>query len=126
MEYAFDLDHAKKYGVNEAIMLKNFIFWISKHRADDTKKIHYHEGRWWVYNTRKFYATMFYFWSEDQVYRIIQSLLKQKVLIKHKKGFNKFRYDRTGWYALTDERLLIQDKKFLLYKIRKKNTREIA
>ena len=35
MEYSFNIHIAKKYGVDEAIMIKNFQFWILKNEASD-------------------------------------------------------------------------------------------
>ena len=41
MTYTFDTFLATKYGVNEAILLNNFIFWIAKNEAN---RIHFHDG----------------------------------------------------------------------------------
>jgi hypothetical protein len=98
MNYHFDVEYAIKYGVNEAIMLQNFIFWIQRNMANDKHK---HDGKTWTFNTRKAYQQLFPFWSERQVRNIIDSLIEQKVLITG--NYNRVPYDRTLWYALVDE-----------------------
>ena len=46
--YSFNKEHAKKYGVSEAIVIKNLQFWISKNMANNYSC---HDGRTWTYNT---------------------------------------------------------------------------
>ena len=48
MEYSFNIHIAKKYGVDEAIMIKNFQFWILKNEASEK---HNHKGSYWTYNS---------------------------------------------------------------------------
>lgn len=98
MTYTFDTFLAAKYGVNEAIMLNNFIFWIAKNEAN---KENFHDGRYWTYNSVHAYRELFPFWSEKQVRSIIASLVAQGVLMKG--NYNAQPYDRTLWYAFTDE-----------------------
>jgi len=94
MNYNFDIEDAQKYGVNEAIMLNNFKFWLRKNHAD---QVNIHDGRVWTYNTKKAYTLLFPFWSEFQIKRILQSLIDQDVLMTG--NYNKAGYDRTLWYA---------------------------
>ena len=60
MEYHFNIEYAKKYGVDEAIMIQNFVFWIMKNKANHT---HQHEDRTWTYNTKKAFVALFPFWD---------------------------------------------------------------
>lgn len=109
MDYHFDVDQAKTYGVDEAIMLQNFIFWIRHNKAN---KENQHEveiegkaqTRTWTYNTVETFAELFPFWKAGQIRRILDSLIKQGVLVKS--NHNARAYDRTCWYALADESLL--------------------
>jgi len=98
MDYSFDISHAKMYGVDEAIMIKNFQYWIIKNKANG---VNLHEGKTWTYNSVKSYTDIFPFWTYNQVDRILASLRKQSVLVTG--NFNKARYDRTRWYAFSDE-----------------------
>lgn len=95
MIYSFETEFAKKYGVEEAILLQNFIFWINKNKANN---VHFYEGEYWTYNSKKAMLELFPFWSESQLKRIINSLINQGVLITG--NFNKSPYDKTTWYAL--------------------------
>jgi len=101
MAYSFDLEHAKKYGVDEAIFLNNAIFWISKNKADG---VNLHDGRTWTFNSAEKYTEVFPFWTAKQIRRISESLIKQGVLIKG--NYNKMGGDRTSWFALSDESIL--------------------
>ena len=97
MTYTFDTILAKKYGVNEAIMLNNFIYWIAKNEANDK---HFHDGRYWTYNSVAAFEKLFPFWSNKQVRNVLASLERQGVLLKG--NYNEQKYDRTCWYAFTD------------------------
>jgi hypothetical protein len=101
MDYSFDVDHAKQYGLFEAVMLHNFIFWLRHNRAN---KRNAYDGRTWTYNTLDAFAELFPFWTVKQIRRILDSLLEQRVIVKG--NYNARAYDRTCWYALVDESLL--------------------
>jgi len=98
INYSFNIIYAKKYGVNEAIMINNLIYWIIKNKANNK---HFYEGRTWTYNSHEAFSRLFPFWDKYQVRRIIDSLVEQKVLIKG--NFNKIRLDRTMWYSFNNE-----------------------
>jgi hypothetical protein len=97
MEYAFDIEEAKQFGVEEAIMLKNFKFWIQKNQANEK---HFYDNRTWTFNSIRAFCTLFPFWSEGQIKRILKSLIDQKVLTTG--NYNKTKYDKTNWYAFID------------------------
>ena len=48
MEFHFNAELAKQYGVDGAIFLHCMAFWVAKNRANGR---HYHEGRYWPYHT---------------------------------------------------------------------------
>lgn len=98
MNYNFDVDVAKAFGVDEAIVINNFQFWILKNRACNNNL---NEGRTWTFNTIKSLSVIFPFWTAKQIRRVIDSLIKHDVLIVG--NFNKVAYDRTTWYAFDDE-----------------------
>ena len=105
MNYHFDLEHAKKYGAEEAILLQNFIFWIRHNKANGTT--HDRDGRTWTYNSQRALGVLFPFWTRKQIRRILDSLIVQGVLILGE--YNKAAYDKTSWYALSDESILQLD-----------------
>lgn len=97
-EHRFRVTDAKAYGVTEAILLYNLRFWIAKNKANGT---HFYNGTTWTYNTYKAFSNLFPYLSEWQIKRALANLVKQGVILKG--NFNKMRYDRTNWYAVTDE-----------------------
>jgi hypothetical protein len=100
MEYGFNLEIAEKLSVNEAIFLKNIGFWIAKNTCN---KKHFKDGHYWTYNSIVSFKALFPFWTEKQIYTIIQKLLDKKII---KKGnFNKIGYDRTLWYTIIDKKV---------------------
>lgn len=101
MNYSFDSGHAVAYGVDEAIMLSNIIFWIRKNKVNGK---HLHDGRTWTYNSASAFADLFPFWNEKQVRRIIDSLLNQGVIVAG--TYNKSKMDRTRWFAVVCEEML--------------------
>lgn len=98
MIHSFDIELAQEFGLDEAIMISNFQFWISKNIANGR---HEYEGRFWTYNSIPAFVKIFPYWTEKQVRRILDSLVVQGVLIKGNHGKNG--YDRTLWYAFLDE-----------------------
>lgn len=100
--FTFDAAMAREFGVNEAILIGRLQVWIRNNFAN---KRNMHDGRTWTYNTRAALAMEFPYWSEDQIWRLVKSLVERGVLMKA--DYNKKAYDRTTWYAFVDE------KKFL-------------
>lgn len=100
MNYFFDTDIAAEYGVDEAIVIQNLEYWIFKSEANNK---HFHEGRFWTYNSAEAFRRFFPFWSASQIRRILQSLRDKDVIITG--NFNPSAYDRTTWYAFSDSYL---------------------
>ena len=102
MKYMFDVELAKRYGTDEAIFLENLIFWVIRNRENEKN---FFDGRTWTYNSVRALKSLFPFWSDYQMRRVLDSLLKQGVIVKG--NYNKNPYDRTMWYALAEEEKLI-------------------
>lgn len=100
MTYQFDTDIAQEFGVPEAIMIYNLAFWIRKNEANGR---HFHDGRFWTYNSAEAFTKLFPFWTSGQIRRILSSLEDKGVLLTG--NFNASQYDRTKWYAFTDSML---------------------
>jgi hypothetical protein len=98
MNHSFDIDHARLYGIPEAIIIHNFSFWINRNRANGT---HQHDGHTWLYNSVKALGTLFPYMTGDKIRRALESLEAQGVLLT---GFYNARPgDRTKWFAFVDE-----------------------
>lgn len=98
MFYSFDIDIAKEYGVDEAIMIANFQHWIAKNKANNKN---FHDGHYWTYNSKKAFTELFPFWSEQNIKTILKHLKERNVIIAV--NHNENTYDRTLWYAFIDE-----------------------
>ena len=98
MYHAFNTDEAGKYGIEEAIIVEHFRFWIIKNRADGT---HYHDGRYWTFASVEALTIVFPYLSHKQIRRAIAHLETLKVI--QTGNYNKAGYDRTKWYSFTDE-----------------------
>ena len=105
MDHSFDVEHAKKYGVDTAIVLKNLQFWIMKNKANNR---HFYEGRTWTYNSVKAFAELFPYWTERQIIRILKTMEEKKIIISG--NYNKSAYDRTKWYAFFDESIYLKSE----------------
>jgi len=98
MNHSFNIDIAKKYGVDEAIIIENLYFWIAHNKANET---HLHDNDYWTYNSVRAFTKLFPYWSNRQIERIINSLEAQELI---KIGnYNVSPYDRTKWFALTNK-----------------------
>ena len=97
MEHSFNIELAKKYGILEAILLKNLWFWIEKNRANEKN---FYDGTYWTYNSTRAFNELFPYASESSIKRALKGL-QEKGIIKTG-NYNKSAYDRTLWYAFTD------------------------
>jgi hypothetical protein len=98
MNHTFNIHIAKRYGINEAIMISNFQYWIAKNKANEK---HQYDGRTWTYNSVKAFEELFPYLTSSQIRRCLESLVEQGVLLKG--DYNKNRYIRTSWFAFIDE-----------------------
>lgn len=124
MDYSFNAAVAVKYGVEEAVLIHNLYWWISKNKANNK---HFYDGRYWTYNSRKAFAELFPFWTNKQMRRICNSIEKQGAAIVG--NYNKNQMDRTLWYALSDIVLSLygeQDDRGTATVNEKQNTLDIA
>lgn len=97
MEHNFNLSIAKKFGVEEAIIIHNIYFWTLKNKANGK---HFHDGNYWTYNSIEAFTELFPYWSRRQIERILKNAVEKGAIIKG--NYNKIAYDRTTWYALTE------------------------
>ena len=96
-KYTFDPNIAKKYGVDEAVMLENIYFWVQKNEANNK---HFYDVNYWTYNSIQAFVKQFPFWTNRQIDRILKNLEKNGAIITG--NYNKSPYDRTKWYAVTE------------------------
>lgn len=82
---------AVKVGLNEAIVLQQFHYWLEK-------STNVHDGFKWIYNTYAQWQEQFPWWSESTLRRTITKLEKTGVIIAG--NYNKLKIDNTKWYRI--------------------------
>ncbi len=97
-EYSFNLEAARKYGVDGAILLQGLAFWITKNRANAR---HFRDGRWWTYNSQEALAKLFPFWTRRQIQRIVKNLNEEGAVLTA--SYSQGAQHNVTWFALSDE-----------------------
>lgn len=100
MEHSFNVRIAEKFGVYAAIIIRNFVYWIALNIANGK---HFHDGRYWTYNSYEAMAELFPYLTKKQIRTTINKLVEAGILIRG--NYNKAPFDHTTWYAFTDEGL---------------------
>lgn len=96
--HSFNIYVAADYGIEAAVIIQNFQFWLNKNLAN---KVHIHDGKVWTYNSAKAMAELFPYFNAKKIAYVINKLVDDGVLIKG--NYNQSAYDRTCWYAFVDE-----------------------
>jgi hypothetical protein len=100
IHHSFCMQTAMKYGVEIAVLIHHFQYWISFNRRKKSNK-HFHDGRWWFYQTREDICAALPYMDFQKV-RYLTDLMEEKGIIL-KGNFNRSKMDRTIWYAFVDE-----------------------
>ena len=79
-------------GVNEALILQQFNYWIQGQGND-------WEGYFWTFNSYTEWRKQFPFFSKETIGRAIRRL-EARGLVVSKVGPNKKKFDRTKWYRI--------------------------
>ncbi len=99
LEYtSFKMSVAVEYGDSEAIFLNNIVYWLEKNASNGK---HFHDGRYWTYNSIPSFTRLFPCWSIQNVRTIIKKLRDTGVLLTG--NYNEIAYDKTMWYSLSDD-----------------------
>lgn len=100
MQYQFDTQIAREYSLEEAVFIHNIYFWV-KINAANQSKLHYHDGRYWTYNTMRGLVSFFEgIWSERQVQRIVEKCRAHGLI--ETGSYSENPRDRTLWYTTTE------------------------
>lgn len=94
----FDVEVAKRYGVNCAVILQNIWHWVRKNEANGTN---FHDGRYWTYNSTKAFQELFPYLSQKQIETALKKLRDEEIIVTG--NYNTMKYDRTLWYAITQK-----------------------
>lgn len=96
MTHSFDVEIAKVYGVNAAILLNHIVFWVQKNQAN---RRNFYDGTYWTYNSRSAFAEIFPYMSERQIKTALDKLIDAGII--RTGNYNQDARDRSLWYALT-------------------------
>ena len=98
MNHSFNVQVAIEYSIEAGVLLDNFNFWITKNRANNK---HYHDGKYWTYNSQQALSVLFPYWKRQKIQRILAQMEKDGLI--EKGNYNKAKYDKTTWYTLTEK-----------------------
>lgn len=96
--HSFDVNHAKEYGMVEAVLLSGFNFWLTHNMANGTN---YHDGLWWTYNSIEAYEELYPYLTAAKIRKALAHLEDEGLIVTG--NYNRVRFDRTKWYALTEK-----------------------
>jgi len=98
MNHIFDIDIASKYGLDEAILLQNINYWCVKNKANNSNlKKGYH----WTYNSVAAFNELFPYLTPHRITKALKHLEQEGLILVG--NYNENPYDRTKWYAISEE-----------------------
>ena len=106
--HSFNVNVAKKVGVNKAILLQYIEFWVDKNKAN---KVLIYEGKAWVYHTSSGFEEIFSYMKANTIAKYLVELEKEGYLHSCQnieKGKN--RNNRVKYYTLGDAYFSITEK----------------
>lgn len=107
LSHSFDVKVACAVGERKAVIITNFGHWHLKNACSIE---HVHDGSIWTYNTYQAFTRVWPYLSEKEVRTALEGLEKEGYLITG--NYNKWRNDRTKWYALTEKACALLDIEF--------------
>ena len=84
--HCFDVDVAKRYGVNCAVILNNIYHWITKNEANGEN---FYDGYYWTYNSTKAFNDLFPYLTQKQIETALKKLRDEGILITGNYNENK-------------------------------------
>lgn len=97
-QHHFCIEHAKLYGIHEAILINNFIYWIKKNKAEGRNRF---DDKVWTYMPMSGFQEVFEYLSKKQIRTTISKLIDLGIIVTG--NYNTNPHDRTLWYAFVDE-----------------------
>lgn len=88
---------AQKYGMEEAIIFQNILYWCEHNRRNCKN---FYDGTYWVYNTAKAFSEQYVFMNERKIRYSLKNLEDKGLILSG--SYNANKYDRTKWYAVSD------------------------
>lgn len=104
VNHNFNPKYAKKYGIEEAIIIENMYLWITDKQICHDDVIWYN-AKLWIKLTGKELCNLFKYIPETTIRRKLYHLIDEQVI--ETGNFNLLETDRSLWYSLTDKFLSI-------------------
>lgn len=96
--HSVDVELAKKVGFDEANILGFVAYWVKNNRDNNRN---FYDGRYWTYNSAQALTEQFPYWTRRQISGLLEKLEKMGAIVKG--NYNKNKFDRSSWYALSDK-----------------------
>jgi DNA-binding PadR family transcriptional regulator len=119
MDHHFNVEFARLYGIEEAILIENIYWWVKKNKANNKN---FYDGDYWTYNSSRAFSELFPYMNQQKIRRALINL-EENGLIKTG-NYNKLKYDRTLWYAITEKGLSVLNDP--LYNLKNGNNKNEA
>lgn len=98
MQHSYDVEIAKEYGINAAVMLEDIRRLVTDNEATGTNL---HDGRYWTYSSVRAFAQLFPEMSSKAIRTALEKLESNGLIMTG--NYNQSTNDRTKWYTLTDK-----------------------
>lgn len=96
--HMFNVGIAQKYGITEAIILHNLLYWLEHNKANNKNLF---DNYYWTFNSIAAFHELLPYLSEKQIRYALKKLEDQEII---KTGnYNKHKYDQTKWYTIIDK-----------------------
>lgn len=99
---SFSAELAMHVGFENAAFLQDIAYWCDYNKSSD---VNFFDGRYWSFSTQNELCDRHPYWTKKQLRRIIKNCTDNGWLLTG--GYSKNPYDRTIWYAVSDEIMLI-------------------
>lgn len=96
--HSFNTTLAKRYGVDEAIIIEHLYFWIHKNECNDEM---IKDDRVWCYSSMKGFERYVDYMNSQRIRRITLKLKKLGLILIG--NFNKVGTNQTLWYSFTEK-----------------------
>ena len=97
-QHQFEVSVASELGVNCAVILHMFAYWIKKNVANER---HYHDGHYWTYNSNIAFQRIYPYMSEKAIRTALKKLKDGGYIMVG--DYNTDRMKRPNWYTITDK-----------------------
>ncbi len=104
--HSFDTGVAHYFNsIDIAVVFNHVLFWLRHNKADEINQIN---GKTWMYSTSSQIAKRIGYLNENQIKKNLHTLCESGFLLKE--NFNRTTFDKTPWFSVPDESLLLDSK----------------